>query len=667
MVSKPVLLYFPLFSAFTLSLAVACSPNNPTNQPAPSSDPMVTDLEIAADWETPPEELKNPFGEGFCSMGFEATVRNGPSKGTQLAGLLKFKTLENGQLADAKLFPAKGEPIAVDGQIVDGRAALNFHLAGGGVVAGTGDFQDKKDLCSGTLKGPLTGPQPGDSGDWLGDADGSAPINNTGNMIYSVTATNQVLYFDAATQTSRQIAGLAESNTDTLLNGPTGVVFLANQPSTSSLDNSHGLWISDTGNQRVVQYQLASGSWTKRREINLSTLQASGFNTASSFRPRGLTEYNRPIPRTSSNSISLHKMLLIADQDNHVVWAYSGNGTSNPRVNRFIGNPGMGLNSITQNSLFPGTQSPIAALVAKIDINGNTSDTLYYGLVPAVSPQFSTGFTQAPISLLPKRVNRGVDSLQITAETGCQQIFEYPSGQTDLKVFNESQGVFVGRSLSQPAPTPTPTPTPLLPPVNTSCGQAFCTSLPGAPSGPPPSLRYELLKTAVNQPQGCYVLENAFSARYPGLLAPIPSTAPTPTPSPTPSLTPLPTASPTPSPSATAVPSSTPTATPSPTPSATVTPAPQQGPSLMVSATEVTLAPGEVVNLTATAIDEKGNPSNNISWMSSDDKLINLSAKGPQASIEGLAEGRLEIVVDFPEAKLKQFIVVTVRAEKAAK
>ncbi|MBF2055161.1 MAG: hypothetical protein IGS03_17055 [Candidatus Sericytochromatia bacterium] len=537
-------------------------------------------------------------------MGFEATVRSGPSQGTQLTGLLTFKTLANGQLENAKLISATGETIAVDGQIVNGRASLNFRLADGGVVAGTGEFENRQNLCAGTLTGPLTGPQPGDSGDWLGDADGTAPVPDMpGTIAYSVTVTNQVFILDTTTNTSTQIAGLSESATDTLLNGPTGVVYierqLNNRDTSAARDNTDGLWISDTGNQRVLQYKYnaTNQTWEKSsQQINLSTLQTL-YPEASQFTPRGLTEYNY------TNALGNIRTLLIADQHNHHVFSFSGEGFPGraPRPIAFLGRFNYSLDNAA-NALGSRTPLPGNTQILRLFRSAVNTDFAAPIFGDIEMPVYSgRGLLKSPVSLLPKRVVHRVNGLSISSADNCTQSFANIPGIQARSTLNQSTATF-----PEPAALSRPTDHHLL----TGVGR--------------------------NQAPGCYSVENTLIAAQNTV-----SESPTPTPTPTP------------------VP--TPTQAPVPTPTPTV----PSGPSLTLSHTEVQMLPGEALNLTARAFDAKGNPSENMSWTSSDAKIVRLSAKGSQASIEALAEGRLEIAVDFPEANLRAFIVVTVRAEKA--
>ena len=101
--------------------------------------------------------------------GFDATVRQGPSAGTEVSGDLTIEISADGTLS-GDLKPASGgADITVTGQATGRAINLAFdlgkisgveqYLFGVGTVAG--------DICDSPTGGPFVGPQPGDSGDWL--------------------------------------------------------------------------------------------------------------------------------------------------------------------------------------------------------------------------------------------------------------------------------------------------------------------------------------------------------------------------------------------------------------------------------------------------------------------------------------------------------------------
>jgi hypothetical protein len=430
-------------------------------------------------------------------------------------------------------------------------------------------------------------------------------------IAYSVTATNQVFIFDSLTNTSTQIAGLTESSTDTLLNAPTGVVYverlLNNMATTASLDNTDGLWISDTGNQRVIQYKLNTTNqiWEKTNlEVNLSKLQ-SLYPQATQFRPRGLAEYN------FSNIIN-HRYLLIADEVNHHVFAFTGEGASfsvrPPRAKAFLGHFNYSLNdvanAITNRTSLPANTNILSLFRSDSSMDPSFSSFPIFGDIGV--PFYSNkGFVKNPVSLLPKRVIQRVNTLSITSTDNCIQNLINIPGVKGISILNQSTAVF-------------PFPTRLL-------RETDYFILSGIPA---------------NQSSNCYSVENALRlANNPNSSSPAPSPSTSSTPAPSPSTS----------------------STPAPSPSTSSTPAP----SLTVTPSEVVMSPGEVVTLTANAVDIKGNVSKNINWSNSDLKLLGMSAKGAIATIEaGKTEGQAEIVAEFPDGNLRKVILVTVRIRK---
>lgn len=104
-----------------------------------------------------------------CTMDFEASVRQGPDAGILLVGNLSFKIDGNGRLSGA-LVTKDGRQIAASGQTVGQAISLIFNLDTDQHIFGTGTLEHDVQECSGVMGGSLTGPNAGDSGDWLGKA-----------------------------------------------------------------------------------------------------------------------------------------------------------------------------------------------------------------------------------------------------------------------------------------------------------------------------------------------------------------------------------------------------------------------------------------------------------------------------------------------------------------
>lgn len=124
-------------------------------------------------------------GPVHCLIDFEATVRQGPSSGVALLGVLDFKVDGAGVLY-GKLMQKDGGELLVAGQ-VEGRAVhLVFDLGDEQNVfgVGTAKAQITNDTCGLALGGPFVGPAAGDSGDWLakrlGGNPGSTPACDVG-------------------------------------------------------------------------------------------------------------------------------------------------------------------------------------------------------------------------------------------------------------------------------------------------------------------------------------------------------------------------------------------------------------------------------------------------------------------------------------------------------
>jgi hypothetical protein len=101
-----------------------------------------------------------------CTSDFEATVHHGPNQGLSLQGQLRFRLDTTGALR-GQLTTTDGQQINATGQATG--QAINLILTVGTeqYVFGTGTASDPVYTCQGVWGGGFTGPQPGDSGDWL--------------------------------------------------------------------------------------------------------------------------------------------------------------------------------------------------------------------------------------------------------------------------------------------------------------------------------------------------------------------------------------------------------------------------------------------------------------------------------------------------------------------
>ncbi len=97
---------------------------------------------------------------------FEAFVRQGPNAGVALVGSMRIQADAHGS-AQATLNQVSGPQITAVGQVEGRGIHLAFDLGGGKTVYGVGTLQYDIHECRGNLGGPFTGPDGGDSGDWL--------------------------------------------------------------------------------------------------------------------------------------------------------------------------------------------------------------------------------------------------------------------------------------------------------------------------------------------------------------------------------------------------------------------------------------------------------------------------------------------------------------------
>ncbi|MGI8550209.1 MAG: hypothetical protein ACR2PL_05315 [Dehalococcoidia bacterium] len=119
-----------------------------------------------------------------CLYDFEATVRQGPSAGLALRGSLALVEDTSRDLGSVVgyLIPNGGNVTASDIVPVTGRVdglalILQFALANGSTMTGTGSMDNTIDACRGKMRGDLTGPQLADTGDWAGGADRASCIS----------------------------------------------------------------------------------------------------------------------------------------------------------------------------------------------------------------------------------------------------------------------------------------------------------------------------------------------------------------------------------------------------------------------------------------------------------------------------------------------------------
>src|SRR6266545_5409727 len=100
-----------------------------------------------------------------CRGAFEATVHQGPDAGLSVTGDLQIAIDPSGHITGA-LVRSDGLQVVASGQTVGQAISMVFQLAKDQTIFGVGALTDDPRICTGVGGGPLTGPKPGDSGDW---------------------------------------------------------------------------------------------------------------------------------------------------------------------------------------------------------------------------------------------------------------------------------------------------------------------------------------------------------------------------------------------------------------------------------------------------------------------------------------------------------------------
>jgi hypothetical protein len=118
--------------------------------------------------QTPEPEIpvSKATADGQCVMPFEVAVRQGPSAGTTVRGLL-FLSVDDEGVASGSLAAHGGIDADVSGQVTGDAVSLRFALQNGALLYGTGVVNG--DLLSCVvydMGGPAVGPAEGDLGDW---------------------------------------------------------------------------------------------------------------------------------------------------------------------------------------------------------------------------------------------------------------------------------------------------------------------------------------------------------------------------------------------------------------------------------------------------------------------------------------------------------------------
>lgn len=104
--------------------------------------------------------------DGLCGMLFEVAVRQGPSAGARLRGILKIGADATGAVTGT-LMAADGTILPVVGQATGKAITLFFDGGTAGQLYGVGVINGDLATCAiSDMGGPVVGPAAGDSGDW---------------------------------------------------------------------------------------------------------------------------------------------------------------------------------------------------------------------------------------------------------------------------------------------------------------------------------------------------------------------------------------------------------------------------------------------------------------------------------------------------------------------
>lgn len=134
-----------------------------------------------------------------CTLNFVANVRLGPDTGVlltqgvaqpgQVQGTLNVSLGADGAIDQGQLKLADGTTIGVLGQATGRAVSLRLALGQGKTLVAVGTAEHALTACTGSADGSLTGPQPGDLGDWHATALGAS--GGTGGTTGNVTVTTQ--------------------------------------------------------------------------------------------------------------------------------------------------------------------------------------------------------------------------------------------------------------------------------------------------------------------------------------------------------------------------------------------------------------------------------------------------------------------------------------------
>ena len=283
-----------------------------------------------------PEEAA-PEGAIIRTIPFEFAVRQGPSAGLSAVGLLLLMLDSDGQILRGRFVSQQGQDLAaVTGQVLGSAVNLAFVLPDGAVIYGTGTSRTKLLTSEGgmDLGGPLVGPQPGDSGDWLGQGDQLVTLDANNTIITSSPLEHVVYATTNANMTPTVYAG--RLNTPGNADG--------NRLSVARFNNPIGLGAQYQGTPAVVLY-IADALNQAVRRLGLPNAGLRGgiapdmvdtIVSADVAKASGISEF-RPYDCLYV-TIDGTPYVLITDNLNHVIWR--AQPAVNQRLTLFAGTVG---------------------------------------------------------------------------------------------------------------------------------------------------------------------------------------------------------------------------------------------------------------------------------------------------------------------------------------
>lgn len=168
-----------------------------------------------------------------CTLDFVTTVRSGPTSGQPLTndatqpgearGELSFGLSSSGSLEDGTLLLTDGTSLPVVGQATGNSLHWRADAGQGLVLVGIGVGEQPIAACQGAIDGLMTGPQPGDLGDWHAVATGQA--GSTGGRSQQ----------PARAAAAGPVLSGASRSTGPAPSGPTGTSRLSSCPSGQAL------------------------------------------------------------------------------------------------------------------------------------------------------------------------------------------------------------------------------------------------------------------------------------------------------------------------------------------------------------------------------------------------------------------------------------------------